>query len=133
MHYSSNFFCFYLWLLLATMCDRLCSLVTAPPPTPPPSSPFSLSHPCLASCRRYSLFKVGPVLSVSHGIGGPSISIMLHEVTKLLMYAGVSLGSVSFIRIGTSGGLGVPPGSVVVSDKVLLGRQCGTGGAPWWR
>jgi len=73
----------------------------------------------LSSTDRYSLFKVGPVLSVSHGIGGPSISIMLHEVTKLLMYAGVSLGSVSFIRIGTSGGLGVPPGSVVVSDKVF--------------
>ena len=29
---------------------------------------------------RYSLFKVGPCLCGSHGIGMPSLSVVLHEV-----------------------------------------------------
>uniref|UniRef100_A0A3Q3VMU8 Uncharacterized protein n=1 Tax=Mola mola TaxID=94237 RepID=A0A3Q3VMU8_MOLML len=36
---------------------------------------------------RYDMYKVGPVLSVSHGMGVPSIAIMLHELIKLLHYA----------------------------------------------
>ena len=31
---------------------------------------------------RYSLYKVGPVLSASHGIGAASLSVVLHEVGK---------------------------------------------------
>jgi len=34
------------------------------------------------------MFKVGPVLSVSHGMGVGSISILLHEIIKLLWHAG---------------------------------------------
>ncbi len=34
------------------------------------------------------MFKVGPVLSISHGMGVPSLSILLHEVLKLLAHAG---------------------------------------------
>lgn len=67
--------------------------------------------------QRYAMFKVGPVLSVSHGMGAPSASILLHEVLKLLMYA--ECRDVIIIRIGTSGGIGVEPGSVVVSSGVL--------------
>ncbi|XP_003742583.1 uridine phosphorylase 1-like [Galendromus occidentalis] len=67
--------------------------------------------------QRYAMFKVGPVLSVSHGMGAPSASILLHEVLKLLMYA--ECENVIVIRIGTSGGIGVEPGSVVVSSGIL--------------
>ncbi|KAI8423753.1 hypothetical protein MSG28_012777 [Choristoneura fumiferana] len=69
--------------------------------------------------HRYAMYKVGPVLSISHGIGIPSMSVVLQEVLKLLHYAG-SRDPV-FFRIGTSGGLGVPPGSVVVSAWGLSG------------
>jgi uridine phosphorylase len=31
---------------------------------------------------------VGPVLIANHGMGMPSTSILLHEVTKLLAHAG---------------------------------------------
>lgn len=72
----------------------------------------------ISTTDRYALYHIGPVLAVSHGMGGPSISIMLHEITKLLHYAQAK--SV-YIRVGTSGGLGLPPGSVVVSDKALNG------------
>merc|ERR1711981_802194 len=70
--------------------------------------------------HRYSMFKVGPVLSVSHGMGVPSLSILMHEVIKLLWHAGVY--DATFFRIGTCGGIGLDAGSVVVSTKVLDGR-----------
>uniref|UniRef100_A0A915JYX1 Uridine phosphorylase n=1 Tax=Romanomermis culicivorax TaxID=13658 RepID=A0A915JYX1_ROMCU len=38
-----------------------------------------------------------------HGIGIPSTTIMLHEMFKLLQYAGCK--DVTFVRLGTSGGI----------------------------
>jgi uridine phosphorylase len=35
------------------------------------------------------MYKVGPVLSISHGMGIPSASILLHEIIKLMYHAGV--------------------------------------------
>ncbi|KAL3207964.1 hypothetical protein MRX96_039386 [Rhipicephalus microplus] len=58
---------------------------------------------------------------VKHGMGAPSMSILLHEVFKLLHYA--RCRDVLMFRIGTSGGVSVsvPPGSVVVSTGVVNG------------
>ncbi|KAG6940020.1 uridine phosphorylase 2 [Chelydra serpentina] len=47
-------------------------------------------------------------------MGIPSISIMLHELIKLLHHA--KCRDVTIIRIGTSGGLGIDPGTVVITD-----------------
>ncbi|XP_017473021.1 PREDICTED: uridine phosphorylase 2-like [Rhagoletis zephyria] len=66
---------------------------------------------------RYSMYKVGPILCVNHGMGNPSISILLHELIKLMHYARCK--DPVFIRMGTCGGLGIPGGSVVISDGVL--------------
>ncbi|KAJ8012828.1 hypothetical protein DPEC_G00046930 [Dallia pectoralis] len=66
---------------------------------------------------RYSMYKVGPILSISHGMGVPSISIMLHELIKLLHHA--HCHNVVLFRIGTSGGVGLAPGTVVVTDKAV--------------
>jgi len=66
---------------------------------------------------RYSMYKVGPVLSISHGMGVPSISIMLHEMIKLLHHA--RCHDVVLFRLGTSGGVGLAPGTVVVTDKAV--------------
>ncbi|KAB0375687.1 hypothetical protein FD755_012330 [Muntiacus reevesi] len=66
---------------------------------------------------RYAMFKVGPVLSVSHGMGVPSIAILLHELIKLLYHARCS--GVTLIRIGTSGGIGLEPGSVVITRQAV--------------
>ncbi|MFH4982863.1 hypothetical protein AB6A40_009572 [Gnathostoma spinigerum] len=54
-----------------------------------------------------------------HGMGSPSLSIMLNEIIKLLHYAKAS--DVTFIRLGTSGGVGVEPGTVIVSSGTLNG------------
>lgn len=53
---------------------------------------------------RYSMYKVGPVLSISHGMGIPSVGILLHEVIKLMYHA--KCINPMFIRIGTCGGVG---------------------------
>eukprot|EP01029_Cantina_marsupialis_P029170 TRINITY_DN779899_c0_g1_i1.p1 TRINITY_DN779899_c0_g1~~TRINITY_DN779899_c0_g1_i1.p1 ORF type:complete len:288 (+),score=82.69 TRINITY_DN779899_c0_g1_i1:64-927(+) len=71
----------------------------------------------IGKAERFSLFKVGPIVSVSHGMGEPSMSILLHEVAKLMAYCDVE--DPVFIRCGTSGGLGLEPGSVVVCNEGL--------------
>jgi len=58
---------------------------------------------------RYSMYKVGPVLSVSHGMGIPSVGILLHEVIKLMYHARVK--DPIFFRIGTCGGIGIEGGT----------------------
>eukprot|EP00069_Balaena_mysticetus_P017478 bmy_10686T0 len=70
-----------------------------------------------AGTDRYCMYKIGPVLSISHGMGIPSISIMLHELIKLLYHARCC--DVTIIRIGTSGGIGIAPGSVVITDRAV--------------
>ena len=74
----------------------------------------------IGKTERCSMYKVGPVICVSHGMGAPSILIFLHELSKLMDYAGCE--QVQFIRIGTSGGLGIEPGTVIVSQAVLNGK-----------
>ncbi|KAG8221906.1 hypothetical protein J437_LFUL006725 [Ladona fulva] len=68
---------------------------------------------------RYSMYKVGPVLSISHGMGIPSIGILLHEVIKLMYHSKVR--DPVFFRIGTCGGIGLEPGTVVISDEAVDG------------
>ncbi|GLV42075.1 uncharacterized protein CBL_04966 [Carabus blaptoides fortunei] len=70
---------------------------------------------------RYSMYKVGPVLSVSHGMGIPSVSILLHEIIKLMYHAKVR--DPVFFRIGTCGGIGLEGGTVVISDEAVDGMM----------
>ncbi|KAJ8683252.1 hypothetical protein QAD02_019044 [Eretmocerus hayati] len=67
--------------------------------------------------HRYSFYKVGPILSISHGIGVPSLQILMHELIKLMYYAKVK--DPVFFRIGTSGGIGIEPGTVVISEGAV--------------
>jgi len=66
---------------------------------------------------RYALYKAGPVLAASHGIGVPSLSVALHEIIKILYHAGAT--DVNIFRLGTSGGVGLEPGTVVVSESAV--------------
>ena len=75
--------------------------------------------------ERFWMFKVdtpaGGVISVNHHMGMPSHSILLHEVTKLLHHVGADRVERPFeySRLGTSGGLGIEGGDVVVADRGL--------------
>ncbi|VDN43163.1 unnamed protein product [Gongylonema pulchrum] len=66
------------------------------------------------------MYKTGQVLWVNHGIGVPSLSIVLVELIKLLHYA--KARDVVAIRMGTSGGLGVQPGTLLISSGCLNGE-----------
>lgn len=68
---------------------------------------------------RYSMFKIGPVLSISHGMGIPSVSIMLHEVIKLMYHAKVK--DPIFFRLGTCGGIGLEGGNLVITETAVDG------------
>lgn len=67
----------------------------------------------------FSVLQVGPVLSVSHGMGVPSVGILLHEMIKLMYHA--KCKDPVFIRIGTCGGIGVEGGTVIISEEVVDG------------
>lgn len=58
-------------------------------------------------------------MSISHGMGVPSIGILLHEVIKLMYHA--KCKDPVFVRIGTCGGVGIEGGTVVVSDGAVDG------------
>jgi len=66
---------------------------------------------------RYCLFKVNHVLVANHGMGAGSVSILIHELLKLLKYA--KAGNVSFVRMGTCGGLDVEPGTICLTDSAM--------------
>ncbi|XP_065212782.1 uridine and thymidine phosphorylase-like [Planococcus citri] len=67
--------------------------------------------------HRYSMFKVGNVLCVNHGMGFASVNIVLHEIIKLLQHAGVK--DPEFFRIGSCAGRGIPEGTVLISEKIV--------------
>lgn len=50
-------------------------------------------------------------------MGYPSIMILLHELIKLMQYAKVR--DPIFFRLGTSGGVDVPAGTIVIATKAL--------------
>jgi len=68
---------------------------------------------------RYCLYKVGNCISASHGMGMDSFSILLHEMLKLLTFCGCK--DPAFIRLGTSGGIGVEPGTTIITDRAYNG------------
>lgn len=68
--------------------------------------------------KRYVIFKVGKVLIASHGMGGPSISILLNEIAKLLKYAEADA---RWIRLGTCGGVGLEGGTIAISEQSVNG------------
>lgn len=68
---------------------------------------------------RYSMYKIGPVLSISHGMGIPSVGILLHEVIKLMYHARVK--DPVFFRLGTCGGIGLDGGQLVITNEAVDG------------
>lgn len=64
------------------------------------------------------------VLFVSHGMGMPSASIAVQEVMRLVYFLArgdlEALDRIFWVRVGTSGGVGLPAGTVVVSTEGLM-------------
>ncbi|MCB0923066.1 MAG: uridine phosphorylase [Mycobacterium sp.] len=64
------------------------------------------------------------VLFASHGMGMPSASIALQELLRMVFFLKQgdldALDEVFWARVGTSGGVGLPGGTVVVSSEGLM-------------
>lgn len=61
------------------------------------------------------LYSIG--IDLQHGMGVPSVSILLHEIIKLMYHAKVK--DPIFFRIGTCGGVGLEGGTVVISEEAV--------------
>jgi len=72
----------------------------------------------LVNTSNFAVYRVGSVLAVSHGMGNVTIDALLHAVTKLLHFAGNT--QLEYIRVGTSGGIGIEPGTVVVTKNAYM-------------
>ncbi len=72
----------------------------------------------LVNTSNFAVYRVGNILSVSHGMGNVTIDALLNAITKLLHYAGNT--DVEYIRVGTSGGIGVEPGTVVITKNAFM-------------
>ncbi|KAL9900101.1 uridine phosphorylase 2 isoform 1-T2 [Glossina fuscipes fuscipes] len=72
------------------------------------------------SGHRYAVYKIGPVLCCSHGVGISSMSILLHELLKLVKYA--KCIDPIFVRVGSSGGIGVNAGTVIITKDAYNGH-----------
>jgi uridine phosphorylase len=66
----------------------------------------------------------GGVLFVSHGMGMPSASIAVQELMRLAYFLKAgdldALDAMFWARVGTSGGVGLPGGTIVVSTEGLM-------------
>jgi len=80
-----------------------------------PISPEDATTDIAKKAGRFVMYKIGPILTLNHGMGFGSLSIALHEVAKLLQYAGAT--DFCFVRMGTSGGLGADPGHVIITKE----------------
>lgn len=64
------------------------------------------------------------VLFASHGMGMPSASIALQELMRMVFFLKggdeAAMDEVFWTRVGTSGGVGLPGGSVVVTTEGLM-------------
>ena len=69
--------------------------------------------------KRFKSHTADRVYIFQHGMGIPSLSIVFHEILKMLHHAAAT--DVKFFRLGTSGGLGLEPGSVVISETAKDG------------
>lgn len=66
----------------------------------------------------------GGVLFCSHGMGMPSASIAVQELMRMAYFLKrgdlVALDDVFWARVGTSGGVGLPGGTIVVSEAGVM-------------
>jgi uridine phosphorylase len=73
---------------------------------------------------RFTTRYTAGVLFVSHGMGTPSASIAVQELMRLVYFLKRgnldALDEIFWARVGTSGAVGVPAGTIVISTEAVL-------------
>jgi len=74
--------------------------------------------------ERFTARYTAGILFASHGMGMPSASIALQELMRMMFFLKrgdlAALDEVFWCRVGTSGGVDIPGGTVVVSTEAFL-------------
>jgi uridine phosphorylase len=74
--------------------------------------------------ERFTTRYTSGVLFVSHGMGMPSASIAVQELMRLVYFLKrgdqTAIADVFWARVGTSGGVGLPAGTIVVTTEALM-------------
>ena len=73
---------------------------------------------------RFTTRYTAGVLFVSHGMGTPSASIAVQELMRLVYFLKrgnlAALDQIFWARVGTSGAVGLPAGTIVISTEALM-------------
>lgn len=77
----------------------------------------SFTYTPIYKTERFHLYKIGPVIIISHGIGIPSLLICINEITKLFYH--LKNDKVMFFKINFVTGLNLSIGDIVISTKAL--------------
>ncbi|KFD67566.1 hypothetical protein M514_03493 [Trichuris suis] len=85
----------------------------------PNALPYGMEPINLSNNNTYAVYKVGPVLCVSHGLGEAPCLITLHELTKLLRSA--SNVFPYYFLVGKCTGLGAEPGTIILTTASVNG------------
>ena len=72
----------------------------------------------LFKTQTFVAYRIDDILCVSHGMGNSSITTLLHNLTKVLYLAGNT--ELEYIRVGTSGGIDIEPGNVVLTKTAYM-------------
>lgn len=86
----------------------------------------------LYKTERFYFYHIQDIIIVSTGIGIPSTSICLNEITKLLIHAKVK--NPTYLHIGSASGIGLALGTLLINDKAVNTKfesvfntiECGT-------
>eukprot|EP01083_Nonionella_stella_P013648 38362_1 len=65
----------------------------------------------------FSVFKTGSILSCSHGMGLSSVALFLNELLRIMHIS--SNNNFELIRLGSSGGIGVEGGTLVITTDSI--------------
>ena len=77
----------------------------------------SKNYEKIGSSEFFSLFKIGCILSCSHGMGLSSVCLFMNELFRIFNIA--QNGDFELMRLGSSGGVGVEGGTLLVSTHCL--------------
>ena len=75
------------------------------------------SYEKIGDSEFFSLFKIGQILSCSHGMGLSSVCLFLNELFRIFNIA--QNGEFELLRLGSSGGVGVDGGTLLVSTHCI--------------
>ena len=78
---------------------------------------ISKQYQKIGNSEFFSIYKIGTILTCSHGMGLSSVCLFLNELLRIMNIS--KNNNFELIRIGSSGGIGVEGGTIIISTDAL--------------